>query len=168
MAVRQKPRLAGRHDTDARCQIRPARPDDLPGLVALERSAFSDPWSHSDFVEGLSAGWSVFIADGGAGPVGYVVGRTVLDEGEILNLGVSLQRRRLGIGRALVRHLLDEFVAAGVRSVFLEVRESNFPAQQLYHTFGFQEVGRRRRYYHHPVEDAVVLRAVISADCQPA
>lgn len=87
----------------------------------------------------------------------------MVDQGEILNLGVALAARRRGIGRALVRTLLEEFVRRGVVSAFLEVRESNFPAQQLYESFGFTEVGRRPRYYQRPLEDAVVLRAAISA-----
>jgi ribosomal-protein-alanine N-acetyltransferase len=105
----------------------------------------------------------VLLAEDGGGVVGYVVGRATLDQGEILNLGVTLQARRRGIGAALVRRLLAEFSVAGVREAFLEVRESNIAAQQLYHSFGFRDVGRRSRYYRRPVEDAVILRAAIPA-----
>ncbi len=104
----------------------------------------------------------------GDGPVGYIVARHALDEGEILNLGVALPVRRRGVGRALVGRVLETLAATGVAAVFLEVRESNVPAQQLYEAFGFQEVGRRRHYYQRPVEDAVVLRAAISAGGTPA
>jgi [ribosomal protein S18]-alanine N-acetyltransferase len=110
----------------------------------------------------------VLVAAVGEEVVGYIVGRTVLDQGEILNLGVSLPARRRGVGRALVGGLLEAFAGAGVLTAYLEVRESNVPAQRLYATFGFQEVGRRRRYYRHPVEDAVVLRAAIPAVREPA
>ena len=134
----------------------------------MERIAFSDPWSRGDFEDCLASGVSIFIAETGDGPIGYIVGRSVLDEGEILNLGVALRARRRGVGRALVQYLLDEFADAGARAVFLEVRESNAPAQGLYEGFGFREVGRRPRYYQRPVEDAVLLRAVISADSIPA
>jgi len=116
----------------------------------------------------MTSGLFIFVAESGDGPVGYIVGRHVLDEGEILNLGVALPVRRRGVGRALVRHVLASFAAVGVAAVFLEVRESNLPAQRLYEAIGFQEVGRRRRYYQRPVEDAVVLRAAISADGPPA
>ena len=88
----------------------------------------------------------------------YIVGRALLDEAEILNLGVAEPVRRRGIARDLVRALLAEFSERGVRTVFLEVRESNHPARGLYDSFGFREVGRRARYYQKPVEDAVVLR----------
>ncbi len=104
----------------------------------------------------------VLVAEDG-GIVGYVVGRALLDQGEILNLGVTLPARRRGIGAALVRRLLAVFSTAGVREAFLEVRESNFAAQRLYQSFGFHDVGRRSRYYRRPVEDAVILRAAIPA-----
>jgi len=92
----------------------------------------------------------------------------VVDQGEVLNLGVLLAARRRGVGTALVRRLLDDFARRGVVSAFLEVRESNLPAQQLYESFGFTAVGRRARYYQRPMEDAVVLRAAISADTASA
>ena len=153
---------------DARCRIRPAREADLPSLVAIERVAFTDPWSRGDFVDCLAGGMQVLVAEDGDQIVGYAVGRAVLDQGEILNLGVPLPARRRGVGRALVRHLLASFAAAGVREAFLEVRESNLAAQRLYQSFGFRDVGRRRRYYRRPVEDAVILRAAIAAVGSPA
>ncbi len=108
------------------------------------------------------------MGENGATPLGYIVGRAVIDQGEILNLGVTLSARRRGIGTALVRRLLEDFGRRGVVSAFLEVRESNLPAQQLYESFGFAAVGRRPRYYQRPMEDAVVLRAAISADTTTA
>jgi ribosomal-protein-alanine N-acetyltransferase len=72
------------------------------------------------------------------------------------------------VGRALVRELLAVFAGAGARTAYLEVRESNVAAQRLYAGFGFREVGRRRRYYQRPVEDAVVLRAALAAADTPA
>ncbi|MGH7614631.1 MAG: ribosomal protein S18-alanine N-acetyltransferase [Gemmatimonadales bacterium] len=163
-----KRRPAGRRATDAPFRIRPARKADVPALVALERIAFTDPWSSVDFTDCIASGLVIFVAVTGDGPVGYIVARHALDEGEILNLGVALPVRRRGVGRALVGRVLETLAATGVAAVFLEVRESNVPAQQLYVAFGFQEVGRRRHYYQRPVEDAVVLRAAISAGGTPA
>ena len=80
------------------------------------------------------------------------------DEGEILNLAVAPSGRRHGLGRALVRDILDALARRGVRHVYLEVRESNAPARALYGAHGFQEAGRRKQYYRRPVEDAIVLR----------
>ncbi len=78
-------------------------------------------------------------------------------------VGVHPERRRRGIARALVRTLLGALGAAGARQVYLEVRESNVAARQLYAAYGFGEVGRRARYYRRPVEDAVILRAAIGS-----
>lgn len=120
---------------------------------------FTDPWSLGDFSDCLESGLAVRVAERAAVLVGYIVGRSVLDEAEILNLGVAPSSRRQGVARALVRDLLTAFVGSGVHSVFLEVRESNTAALDLYRSFGFRAVGRRPRYYHRPVEDAVLLRA---------
>ncbi len=124
--------------------------------------AFADPWSPRDFADALGhVPFLVAIEDGR--PVGYLLARLAADEGEILNLGVAPDARRRGVGRALVREGLAALAARGASQVFLEVRESNTAARALYAEFGFGEVGRRRGYYRRPVEDAVVLRAAISA-----
>jgi len=99
--------------------------------------------------------------------VGYLVARHVADEGEILNVGVSPVHRRRGTGRALVTEGLSRLEALGARSVFLEVRESNLAARALYQSFGFADVARRANYYRRPVEDAIILRAAISAEQVP-
>jgi ribosomal-protein-alanine N-acetyltransferase len=141
---------------------------DLPALGALERITFTDPWSPGDFAECRAAGMTLLVAEQGADLVGYVVGRSVLDEAEILNVGVAGPARRHGVARALVQALLAAFAGSGVCSVFLEVRESNRAARALYQSFSFREVGRRPRYYRRPVEDAVVLRARLEPDSASA
>lgn len=98
-----------------------------------------------------------------ARPIGYVVARAAADEGELLNVAVQSEHRGRGIARALVGAALDRLAAAGVGSVYLEVRESNRTARLLYEGLGFREVGRRRGYYRKPREDAVLLRAVLRA-----
>lgn len=101
------------------------------------------------------------VAEREGAVVGYVIAHHALDEAEILNLGVGQAQQRRGIGRALVQGMLAQLRQRGVVKVFLEVRESNTPAQRLYEALGFAQVGRRRGYYRLPVEDAVVLRAAI-------
>jgi ribosomal-protein-alanine N-acetyltransferase len=125
---------------------------------------FSDPWSANDFGECVAAGVPFLVAERRSVVVGYVVAHYAADEGEILNLGVTPAHRRRGIGRALIRRMLQLLAGRGVRHVFLEVRASNTEARRLYETLGFGEVARRARYYRRPVEDAVVLRAVMPAE----
>jgi ribosomal-protein-alanine N-acetyltransferase len=74
-----------------------------------------------------------------------------------LNLAVSPEFRRQGIGRALLRAGLAYFRKRRVEEVFLEVRESNLSAQALYLSYGFRPVGQRSAYYRNPKEDALVL-----------
>ncbi len=132
-------------------------------MLVVERLAFADPWREGDFADAVAGGVPFFVAELGGGIVGYAIGRVAADEGEILNVGVHPERRRRGIARALVRTLLGALGAAGARQVYLEVRESNVAARQLYAAYGFGEVGRRARYYRRPVEDAVILRAAIGS-----
>jgi len=105
----------------------------------------------------------VAVADGGD-IAGYAIAHAAADEGEILNLGVGPAHRRRGAGRELVRAMMETLATRGVRAVYLEVRESNVAARELYDRLGFREMGRRSRYYRRPVEDAILLRAAISAE----
>jgi len=141
--------------------IRPARRDDVDAVAAIEKRAFSDPWSANSF-RGLFGNALVTFAiaeDAVTGRLlGYVVAWFVVDEAEIANLAVSDEARRAGVGA----RLLDFAVAAAdqrqCRVVFLEVRESNAAARALYASRGFEVAGRRSKYYRNPVEDALVLR----------
>ena len=89
---------------------------------------------------------------------GYLIGRDAAGSGEILNLAVDPDHRRRGIARALLDRGLAELARRGADEVFLEVRESNASAQQLYRGAGFRPVGVRADYYRQPREDALVLR----------
>ena len=144
--------------------IGPATVHDLASVAAIERVAFSDPWSLRSFREALDSG-SVYFAcarsDAG-GVLGYVVAWFVADQGEIANIAVAPDQRGHGVGRALLDAALGEAAARGISAVFLEVRDSNQPARELYASRGFEEVGRRRRYYRRPVEDAIVLRRTLT------
>ena len=91
----------------------------------------------------------------GSRVAGFIVWRT-LDEGEreILSLAVSPDFRRQGIARTLCNSILEGFRGA----VYLEVRESNRAARNLYESLGFQPLGHRQKYYNSPQEDAIVMK----------
>ena len=137
---------------------------DLAPVAAIERATFSDPWSLRSFREALDSA-SVYFAcarsDAGS-VVGYVVAWFVADQGEIANIAVAPDERGRGVGRALLDAALGEAAARGISAVYLEVRDSNQRARELYASRGFEEVGRRRRYYRRPVEDAIVLRRTLT------
>lgn len=117
-----------------------------------------------DFRECVGSDVLFLVAATRDGVDGYVIAQDAADEGEILNLAVTPARQRGGVGRALVEQVLNALAERGARRVFLEVRDSNAAARALYSALGFEEVGRRSRYYRRPVEDAIVLRAAIPAD----
>jgi len=144
---------------DAPYRIRSAVPADAAGLVAIERRAFSDPWSEASFREALTSPWSFgLVAEARRAPAGYLIGREVAGTGEVLNLAVAPEFRRRGIGGALLDAGLAALRRRKVDEVFLEVRESNISAQALYVGHGFRPVGQRAAYYRNPREDALVLR----------
>ncbi len=151
---------------DARYRIRPAVPADAKALVALERRAFTDPWTEASFHEALTSGWTFgLVAETSRGTAGYLIGREVAGTGEVLNLAVAPEYRRRGIAGALLEAGLAAFRHRRVDEVFLEVRESNRSAQALYLSRGFRPVGQRAAYYRNPKEDALVLRLALQ---QPA
>ena len=153
--------------------IRRAVEADISAMVAIERASFSDPWTAATIASTLRYDhMRVLVAeergggeergalggDGARGPVGYVVAMIAGLEAEIADLAISPSARRRGIGRALLDRLLADLEAEGVGAVFLEVRESNHAARALYASREFQGIGRRRRYYRLPVEDALLLK----------
>lgn len=105
-------------------------------------------------------GWSGVVAlvtedDGKVN--GFIVGRQVGDEAEILNVAVIPARRRKGGGGALLKAGMAEFRSRQVNRVFLEVRESNEGGIAFYEKHGFSKTGRRAGYYHNPEEAGIVM-----------
>lgn len=141
--------------------VSPARTDDLAEVSALERQCYSDPWPAAAFAS-LPDNPNVFFAVARSRVegllAGYVVGWHVMDEAELANLAVDPQARGRGIGRLLLDAMLADARSRATARVFLEVRESNAAARQLYASRGFDEVGRRKKYYRSPEEDALILR----------
>jgi ribosomal-protein-alanine N-acetyltransferase len=145
-------------------RIRPTTPADLPALVRLEGSAFSDPWSLAMLEEALAARGAVtLVAETGEGVIGSVMGRNGADEGEILTIAIDPASRRQGLGRRLLLAALDQMSAGGARTVWLEVRTSNVAARMMYLGSGFVAAGVRRGYYRRPTEDALILKREITA-----
>jgi len=159
MGVRARQTVVGRMTVS----IDAAQKDDVAAISEIERAAFSDPWSARSFRDALEHPSVYFgCARSDAGEVlGYVVAWFVADEGEIANLAVAPEGWGRGIGRALLDAALAEATQRGIESVYLEVRDSNARARRLYQSRGFEEVGRRSKYYRRPVEDAIVLRRTL-------
>ena len=141
-------------------------PADLDRVVAIERAAFSDPWSRKAFLDLLVQPHVRAIAvDEPAGRLaGYALASVVADQGEILNLAVAPEARSRGLGHVLLDALLDVFRREGMAAVYLEVRPSNAAALHLYQGAGFRTVSTRRAYYRNPTESALTMTLPLARD----
>lgn len=139
------------------------RKEDLPEVMAIESLSFSEPWTEEMFLHELSSDGVAQVlvarADEGSGPriVGFLCAWFVGGEFHINNLAVHPGYRRRGIASHILEEMLCRAKASGARIGYLEVRASNEAAIAIYQRYGFKTVGRRRNYYDHPREDAIVM-----------
>jgi ribosomal-protein-alanine N-acetyltransferase len=145
----------------ASLQLRQFRAEDAVAADAiLGESPEAVRWSVQSTQESLrSPGVCALVSERDSCVTGFIVGRQVADEGEILNLAVRPAYRGRGDGRALVKRLLLTFCEQGVARVFLEVRESNAGGIAFYERMGFSRVGVRQSYYRDPAEAAILMEA---------
>ncbi|NLY11342.1 MAG: ribosomal protein S18-alanine N-acetyltransferase [Firmicutes bacterium] len=139
-------------------EFRPMRLTDLDQVQEVERNSFPHPWSYSAFVSELvnndNARYIVATVEGRV--VGYIGVWIILDEGHITNVAVHPLYRKRGIAQQLFKEITDVVKGCGVTKLTLEVRISNFQAQQLYYKLGFSRAGIRPGYYQDN-EDAVIM-----------
>ena len=139
--------------------IRKMRPEDIPAVVELDQKSFSLPWPERSFrfevTENPASHCWVAELDGRV--VGMIVVWLIVDEAHVATIATHPDFRRQGIGKNLLGYVLLDLIDKGARSSFLEVRESNFAAQDMYRKFGYKESGRRRRYYKDNDEDAILM-----------
>lgn len=126
-------------------------------------SRIGDPAFHGNtslFIEDIinkKVQHEVFAVLRGEKVAGFLILSAVLDEAEILEVAVSEDLRRNGIGSELMDEVFVWCAENGISHIFLEVRESNSPARAYYKKYGFVENGVRKNYYSHPVENAVLM-----------
>ncbi len=133
--------------------------DHLDDVAALERACFPDPWSKNMLAEELDNALSAFLValDAQGKVIGYAGLQVILDEGNILNVAVKPEYRRMGVAKRLLQVFLDFAQANRLAFLTLEVRASNYSAIALYGGLGFRSAGRRRNYYDFPKEDAIIM-----------
>lgn len=137
--------------------IRKFIPSDEKGIALLERECFSAPWSENAILESASADTGFFVYTENEKILGYAGLQIVLDEGYVTNIAVTKEARGRGIGKALVETLVAFAKDKSLAFISLEVRQSNAPAIALYKKFGFEDKGKRKAFYQHPVEDAIIM-----------
>lgn len=139
--------------------IRTVRSDDAAAVSEILRAASEAVfWPEASVKEVLAWQGTLAIASEGDGKLtGFLIGRHVGDEAEILNLAVAPESRRRGQGGALLKAAMETFRTRGVSRLFLEVRESNVAGIAFYRKHGFSTEGRRERYYRERGEAALVM-----------
>lgn len=137
--------------------VKKAERRDVPKIAEIERESIPQPWSEAAFYSALENENAVTLAAFRGGVLcGFITGVYLLDTADIYSAAVSPEYRKKGVGK----RLLEGFFSAlpeDVKSVGLEVRESNIPAISLYERFGFERVGMRKNFYREPRENAVLM-----------
>jgi [ribosomal protein S18]-alanine N-acetyltransferase len=138
--------------------IRRMTEKDLTAVAKIEEQVFTDPWSYASFKSDINNEMAFpIVAINNDIVVGYSCLYAVADEMQIGNFAVSSEYRKMGIGKLLMNEVIRLAGERNCKFIFLEVRESNSPAQALYSSYDFKPVGRRNRYYKNPVENAIIM-----------
>ena len=146
--------------TAQRPRLRPMRQDDLDAVMVVERRAYPWPWTAGIFRDCLVAGYPAWVLLEDGAFIGHGVMSVAADEAHVLNVCIDPARQGRGHGRMLLRAMVEAARGLGACRVFLEVRPSNPAACALYESEGFNEIGRRPRYYpadNNTREDAIVM-----------
>ena len=131
---------------------------DVDGMHAIEEATFATPWSRKSIEAELTNGCARYLVARAEGEVvGYAGMWLVIDEAHITNVAVRADMRGQGLGRRLMGRLIQLAADSGMIWMTLEVRRSNKVAQNLYRSFGFIDVGYRKRYYEDNQEDALLM-----------
>ncbi len=138
---------------------------DLPELAAIEQEAGPHPWQQKHYMDSIDSGYLCTVAEHKGRIVAQGVVMIAAGEASLLILTVSRNEQGKGFGSAMLNQLIDSS-AKQAETLFLEVRESNQKAFNLYLNSGFSEIGRRKNYYpaskDHKAEDAIVMALDLS------
>jgi ribosomal-protein-alanine N-acetyltransferase len=134
---------------------------DLSDVLAIENISFPNPWHETTFrgeIQNDGLSYPLVVIHRTLDEViGYIVYWKIREEVQINNIAVHPDFKRMGIGEAILRNVIEEARAESAHYISLEVRPSNAAARRLYAKLGFELIGIRRNYYSNPDEDAIVL-----------
>lgn len=150
--------------------IRPLSNTLADACAVLHSSAFAYSWGEHEFERLISA--SNAFGDAALDPkknalLGFILSRVAADEAEVLTIVVAAGLRKRGIGRSLMASHLARLRDVKVRTLFLEVGETNPAARKLYANLGFVEVGRRKNYYRTTDASEQISAIVLRRDIDP-
>ena len=127
-------------------------------IIEIENASFPAPWSAKAFEEEINKNisnlWGVISEQR---VLAYICFWMFSREIHILNFAVHPLKRSEGLGKTLLRNVIEAGTAGGAENIWLEVRPSNIPALFIYKKFGFVEAGLRKAYYSDSGEDAIIM-----------
>ncbi len=129
----------------------------IKDIARLEEICFSTPWSEQTITDAYKTGTRFFVAEKNGAVLGYVGISAIIDEGYITNIAVFPEFRNMGVATALLENLFGFAKQNSLSFISLEVRESNNPAISLYEKLGFKVEGKRKNFYTHPTEAALIM-----------
>jgi [ribosomal protein S18]-alanine N-acetyltransferase len=138
---------------------------DADALLAIaEEAPTAAHWSKESYLKfAREKGSLALVLEMNSQIQGFLVGRLVADQAELLNLAVTAAQWRKGAGTALLAQALEEWRSRGAKTVYLEVREGNTPAIAFYEKHGFAAAGLRKGYYREPDEPALTMVRKLTA-----
>lgn len=120
----------------------------------LESAYGTSPWTRSQLKADYNqANTEYFFLVDDDHVIGFLSIQDLFGEIELTNIAVAKAYQNQGFAKQLLSNL-DSFE----EPIFLEVRQSNQKAQDLYLQFGFEIIGHRKAYYHNPIEDAILMK----------
>jgi ribosomal-protein-alanine N-acetyltransferase len=138
-------------------------PGNIAGVVALE-SSLESGWPIASVRQEIDrpSGLQLVACGDGAGVViGWCCGIWIGEEAELLRIAVAQAERIRGVASALLAQFEKECAERRVASIFLEVAGANMAARRLYEKFLYSQVGRRKKYYSQPVDDALAMKKIL-------
>lgn len=150
-----------------RLDTRAMEESDIATVAAIERNANTFPWTLKNFSDCLTAGHQSWVYyDDNDVIVGFTVVQKVVDELHLLNLCVKKEQQGLGIGKLILKSVVDYAGVIDAAMILLEVRQSNMRAQKLYLQSGFNEMAVRKDYYpaQQGREDAVLMAKTLTLE----
>lgn len=131
---------------------------DIDKVVKLQEANNENIISRLSIEEDIRNSGSIYyLANFGEEIVGYIAAKVLVDHIDILSVLVDEKHKRQGIASTLINNIV-EYSKANKLEIFLEVRESNTAAKNLYTKFNFKEISIRKDYYNNPVENAIIYK----------
>ena len=138
-------------------QLRKMTAADVEALTAIEQTCFSDAWSERMVRDLADSSWDEVWVLEAEDILGYINYRFIAGEGELMRIAVLPEYRGHGYSKVLMDAMMEAAAKNQITDLTLEVRAGNESAIGLYKAYGFAEEAVRKKYYHNPTEDALIM-----------